>query len=126
MIELIITDDIQTSTMPRLNRDSLSPGIDRGETEITTANNDNSTYFTDSKRTWSHTWQRLSAAEYNLVKGFVDRQYSLTVLKHPLLTISYYGISDIPVKLTLENDTIINNCSDIRNVTLTMREQSRR
>lgn len=122
MIEFVLTDDLQTSTLPRLERNVLTLTILEGATDVETADNNVSTYVSHAKKQFSHTWTRLTLAQFNIIKGFYTRQTNLNVLKFPLLTITDMGISNIPVRMYLDEGSVIDNCQDRRNVTVTFRE----
>ena len=124
--QIILTDDLQTSTLPRLQRDILAPTTIEGATDVETADNNITTYFSHNKRQYSHTWTRLTEAEFSLIKGFYDRQFNLSILKYPLLTITNMGVSNMPVRMYLNEGTVIDGCKDRRNVGVTFRESVNR
>lgn len=119
MIEIILKDSTSTLTLPVLNvplqEDTVENAID-----VQTLDYNIYTDFINQKRKWSHTWAFLSEEDYNLVRGFYDRQF--TLFKYPTLTISYYSVTDIPVRLNLNTKNVINTCGLINDVTLVMRE----
>ena len=122
MIELSLTDNSTTLTMPLLSP-PLSEAVLEGSTDVVTLDMNVSTYFTYNKRMWSHTWSYLSEADYNIVKGFYDRQF--TLYKYPLLTISGAGsanVTNVPVRMTIDPRNIIDNCGTVQNVSVTFRE----
>lgn len=123
MTEIVLTDDLQTSTLPRLERNILTPTDIEGATDVETADSNISVYFNGNmKKQFSHTWTRITESEYNLVRGFYDRQFNLTILKFPLLTIASLGVSNMPVRMYLEGGAVVDDCGDRRNVTVTFRE----
>ncbi len=119
MIEIILQDNTTTLTLPVLNiplqEDTIENAVD-----VQTLDYNIYTDFINQKRKWTHTWAYLSDSDYNLIKGFYDRQF--TLFRYPTLTIGYYGVTDIPVRLNLNTKTIVNTCGMVNNVTLVMRE----
>lgn len=122
MIELSLTDNSTSLTLPIL-APPLSEAVVEGATDVVTLDMNMSTYFTYNKRQWSHTWSYLTEAEYNSVKGFYDRQF--TLFKYPLLTITDAGTANTtntPVRMTISPRRIIDNCGVVEEVTVTFRE----
>lgn len=122
-IEMILTDDVATETLPPLEVPLTVTPLD-GTQDVQTADNNISTYFTFRKKEWSHTWAYLTEDEFNLLKAFYDRQFNLTILKYPRLSIPYYSVSNVPVRMYLSPQDIIDNCGTVQNVTVTFRESS--
>lgn len=123
-VEIQLTDDTGIKTLPRLNANILTPSDIDGAQDVVTMDNNISTYFTARKKQWSHTWARLNKEEYDLIRGFYDRQFNLNILKFPRLTIAALGVNDVPVRVYLDAPVVINNCLDYRNITLTLRQTS--
>lgn len=122
MIELTLTDSSSSATLPILSP-PLSEAIVEGATDVVTLDMNMSTYFTYNKSLWSHTWPYLTEAQYNVVKGFYDRQFTLFV--YPLLTITGAGsanVTEVPVRMTIDPRRIIDNCGTVENVTVSFRE----
>ena len=119
MIEIILQDNTTTLTLPVLNvplqEDTIENAVD-----VQTLDYNIYTDFINQKRKWTHTWEFLSDTDYNSIKGFYDRQF--TLFRYPTLTISYYGITSIPVRLNLNTKNIINTCGMVNSITLVMRE----
>lgn len=78
------------------------------------------TDFIANKRIWSHTWAYLTEAEYDVIKGYYDRQF--TLFTYPELTIVEEGVSDIPVRMSITPKQIIDNCGVVSDVTVSFRE----
>ena len=122
MIELTLSDSSSTATLPILSP-PLSEAVLEGSTDVVTLDMNVSTYFTYNKSQWSHTWPYLTESQYNMVKGFYDRQF--TLYKYPLLTITDAGsanITAVPARMSIEPRRIIDNCGTVQNVTVTFRE----
>jgi hypothetical protein len=121
MISMTLTDDFTSATLQVLEV-PLIEDTQNNDVEVITLDNDISVYiYPDSdKRVWSHTWSYLSEDNYNILKGFRDRQR--TLFKYPRVTISDQGADDIPVYMKLNPKNIIDHCGTVQNATVTLRE----
>jgi hypothetical protein len=99
----------------------LSEEIIDSSTDIVTLDNNMYTDFTpDTKRRWSFPFTTMSETDYNSVKMFFNEQF--TLYEYPTLSIPYYGIDQIPVRMYLNTKEVWNNCGDIQNIELSLRE----
>lgn len=119
MYAIQLSDSAATSIMPLLNV-PLTEGQIEGATDVTTLDMNIYTDFFVKKRLWSHTWRYMSETDFNTLKGFYDRQF--TLFQYPELTISELGVEDIVVRMTLSPQNIIDNCGTVENVQVTFRE----
>lgn len=119
MIEIQLTDNSTTQTLPRLAPPFTEATVE-GSRDVTTLDMNVSTYFTYNKRQWSHTWSYITEDEFNTIKGFYDRQF--TEFAYPLLTVNELDITDVPVRMYLTPKRIIDNCLTVQDVTVTFRE----
>ncbi|NCU40951.1 hypothetical protein EOL73_04325 [Candidatus Saccharibacteria bacterium] len=119
MIELTLTDGSTSATLPLL-APPLSEAVIEGSRDVTTLDMNVSTYFTYNKRQWEHTWAYLDKTDFDTIKGFYDRQF--TLFAYPLLTCTALGVSAVPVRMTLSARQVINNCERVEDVSVTFRE----
>jgi len=119
MIELILTDSTTTLTLPILEVPLTEIPIEKS-TDVENLLGDVKTYFVTQKRQWVHTWSYLSQSNYDALRAFYDRQ--LTLFEYPLLTIDYYTITNVPVRMTINQKDIYNNCGGVKDVQVTFRE----
>lgn len=119
MIEIILIDDTTTQTLPLLNV-PLSQRQLEGAVDVEVMNMDIYTDFVALKRLWSHTWKFLSEAEFEILQGFYERQFTLH--KYPRITIDHLGVTNIPVRMTLSPQEIIDHCGTVEDVQVTFRE----
>lgn len=119
MIDLILTDSVATVTLPILEVPLTEKPIEKS-TDVENLLGDVKTYFITQKRQWTHTWSYLSKADYDAVRAFYDRQ--LTLFEYPLLTINYYSIIDVPVRMSISQKNTINNCGMVQDFQVTFRE----
>ena len=100
---------------------SSSPIIN--ETDVVTSDGNLSTYYGSTKQQLTFRFGYMTADEYARLLDIRDRQYKN--LKYPKVTIRNAGNLDItkmPAKLTLGSQNIIDNCGNVQDVDLTLRE----
>jgi len=119
MINITLTDDVATLTLPMLEIPLTETPIEKA-TDVENLLGDVKTYFIGQKRQWSHTWEYLSQADYDAIRAFYDRQ--LTLFKYPRLSIDYYSISDVSVRMSINQKDIVNHCGSISGLQVTFRE----
>ena len=79
------------------------------------------TDFINIHRSWDVTWASLCEADYDTIRGIFDSQYSLK--SYPLLTISYYGVISLPVKLDINSREIFWDGNMIKGIQIKLTEQ---
>lgn len=78
------------------------------------------TDFVSVIKLWTFNYDSLTEDEYNDIRAIYDSQF--TLYEYPLLSISYYSLSDQPVRMYINEKSIWNNCGAVQNVQLTFRE----
>lgn len=78
------------------------------------------TSFITQKRLWGHTWAFMNESDFNILKGFYDRQF--TLFTYPTVTIPQLGVEDVVVRMTLNPRTVIDNCGTVDRVSISLRE----
>lgn len=78
------------------------------------------TDFINSKRRWVLKWDSLDETTYNTLRSIYESQF--TDFQYPVLDIPYYSISDVPVRLYMNTKQVWNNCGDVQNVEISLRE----
>lgn len=119
MINLTLSDSVATETFDNLEVPLTEKPLE-GASDVVGLDNSMSTYFTKSKREWSHTWAFMTAEEYLTLRGFYDRQW--TMYKYPKLTCEHLGLTSVPVRMSINDRNIVDNCGLLENVTITLRE----
>lgn len=121
MIEMILTDDTTSATLQMLEV-PLSEETINNDVEVITLDNNISVYIVpdSDKRVWTHTWSYLSEDEFNVLKGFRDRQR--TLFKYPRVTITDQDVNDVSVYMKLNPKNIIDHCGTVQNATIILRE----
>lgn len=119
MITITLSDETVIETFDNLEVPLTEKPLE-GASDVIGLDNSISTYFTKSKREWSHTWSFMSQEDYIKLRGFYDRQW--TNFKYPKLTCQHLSINNVPVRMSINDRTIIDNCGLLENVTITLRE----
>lgn len=119
--EIQLTDQTGTSTLTATEVPlSIAPVEIAADVQVLSGNV--YTDFIAKKRVWSHTWRYLTETEYNVIKGYYNRQF--TLFEYPELTIVDEGVADVPVRMTMTPKNIIDNCGTVQDVTVTFRESN--
>lgn len=123
MIILTLTDDTLSADL-QIPEVPITEETVNNDVEVTTLDNNVSVYiYPDSdKRVWSHTWAYMTETQYDIVKGFRDRQR--TLFKYPTLTITEQGITNVPVYMKMSAKNTIDDCGEVANVSITLRESA--
>lgn len=121
MISLVLTDSTGSLTLPVLGI-PLSIDTLENATDVVTLDYNMYTDFINSKRQWSNTWESLSEAQYEALKGYYDRQF--TLFEYPELTIDHFSVADVPVRMYLNTREVWNYCGDVQNVQVIFREST--
>lgn len=119
MIELKLTDNTGQVTLPELDVPLTISPIHRMTTvEVVSGN----LYFdyVGTKRTWTATWAYMDEADFDILKGYVDRQLLNGVF--PELTDVYHNVTNVVVYMTLTAQNIIDHCGQVQDVTVSFRE----
>lgn len=121
-ITLTISDTQQSATYTLIEAPLVSSPV-IAETDVTTIDNNISTYYTGTKRRFEVNFGYMTDTEYQVLLGFRDRQY--TNYKYP--TITFSGATNLPsttitAKMVLSDQRIINNCGLVENVSAEFRE----
>lgn len=119
MIEIQLTNSQGTLILPTLSPPLTTSPIE-GAVDVTTLDNNVSTYFTQNKRLWTQPWSYLSEDDFNAIKSYYDRQW--IDFEYPLLTIAHFGISNVPVRMTISPQNTVDNCGRVEGVEVTFRE----
>lgn len=119
MYSIELSDSTTTAPMPLLHVPLTQSDIE-GATDVATLDMNLYTDFFAKKRLWAHTWRYMTETDFNVLKGFYDRQF--TLFQYPTLTITELGVSAVVVRMTLSPQNIIDNCGTVEDVSVTFRE----
>lgn len=121
-MELKLTDSTGQSTLPAIEV-PLTVSTLEGAVDVQTLSFDVYTDFITQKRTWTQTYAYLTDAEYQLIKGYYDRQF--TNYTYPQLSVegsTSNDVTDVVVRMTLTPQNIIDDCETVQDVTVSFRE----
>lgn len=117
--DIKITDSSGTSTMPLTNI-PLSTKTIEGSVDITTLDFNIYTDYVAQKRVWEHTWAYMTKDEYDVFKGFYDRQF--VDYKYPKITIEDENVNQVVARMTIDVKNIVDKCGTVENVKVSFRE----
>lgn len=115
-----LTDTTGTLVLPRLEI-PLSTDTIEGATDVETLDGNIYTDFIRQKRRWTIPYTILTEAQYDAIRAYYDQQF-LTPWSYPLLTIPYFDITNVPVRMYLNVKEVWKDCGDVQNVVITLRE----
>ena len=121
-ITLTITDTSVTQTYGVLMSPMVSSPIIT-ETDVQTVDGNISTYYNSTKQSFTVLLGDMTQDEYSVLKGFIQRQYQN--LKYPAITITgalNLNVNNMIAKMTLNDQTVVNNCGLVEGVQLMFRE----
>jgi len=119
---LKLTDATGQSTLPELEVPFTITPLE-GAADVTTLSFDVYTDFVSQKRIWTQTYAFLTREEYELIKGYYDRQF--TNYTYPQLTIDESvgnDVTNVVVRMSITPQNIIDNCETISDFTISFRE----
>jgi len=118
----MITAQLNGNDMPPIEKDFISTPIDK-TVDIETLDNSMYTDFTGNRHnSWGFTYESLTQEQYDDLKDQYDAQF--TEYQYPTLSIPFYGVTDQPVRMFINEKNIWDNCGSIQNVQITFRETS--
>ncbi len=89
-------------------------------TDVTTLDNNVSTYFSAKKRQWVIDFVDLTTEEFAEIKNFYERQW--TQFKYPMISISSLGIENVTARMSVNDTSVIDACGTISGFEATFRE----
>lgn len=98
-----------------LNEQTIENAID-----VQTLDFDVYTDFISTRRIWTFTWSFLDKAAYDEIKAIYASQF--TVFEYPKLSIPFYDIANVSVRMTINEKKIANVAGGVVDVQITLRE----
>lgn len=117
--EITIVDDVDTMTITYPSP-PLTESIIEGATDVQTLDMNLYTDFLGTKRMWSNTLPYLNESDFNQLKGFYSRQF--TLWKYPIISIADLGVNNVVARMTLSPRQVIDNCGVVEDVEVSFRE----
>lgn len=117
-MRIIVTDSAGTTILPLYK--TLKEQIDAIQSENITLDGSMYTDFTSNRRSWVVGWEKLLAADYDVIRAIYNRQFANEAI--PTVQLVEYGIS-APMKIVISDRNIRMNGEIIEGVTITLKEQ---
>lgn len=114
-----LTDDSSTWSSPTPDT-PLSVETIEHAAEVTTLDLNVYVDMISTKKVWTIQWGYMDAAQYQQLKGFYDRQFTLG--KFPVVSIADLDVEDTVARMTLSDQSITDQSGLVENVELTLRE----
>lgn len=113
-----ITAVLNALELPRIEVEFVHTS---GENAVDIETLDGSLYtdFVSQEYTWMFNYDSLTEAQYNAIKAIYDSQF--TLYEYPTLTIDYYSVDEVPVRMSINPKSIIDNCGTVQGVQLIFR-----
>ena len=117
--EITISDTVDEMTI-EVPSAPLTEVTIEGATDVTTLDLNIYTDFFATKRSWANTLEYMTETDFNQLKGFYDRQWSLW--QYPTISIPDLGVNDVVVRMGITPRNIIDQCGTVNDVTISFRE----
>lgn len=119
MVEITLENSLGSSTFSTLSPPVATSFVE-GARDVQTLDNNISTYFTANKREWRHTWSEMTDVELAVLLSYYNQQW--IDFEYPLLTIEFLELFDVPVRMYMDTQNLIDNCGTYEGVSVTFRE----
>lgn len=117
-MRIIVTDSAGTTVLPLYS--TLKEQVDPIESENITLDGAMYTDFTSNRRAWAVGFDKMKAADYDIIRAIYNRQYATEAI--PMVQLVEYGII-APMKFVISDRNIRLNGAIIEGFTLTLKEQ---
>jgi hypothetical protein len=106
--------------LPPLEVDFISQNLENA-VDITTLDNSIYTDFiANTFNNWTLNWESLTESEYQSIRSIYDSQFTSNT--YPSLSIPYYSVENIPVRMYINIKDIWNHCGSVKGVVINLRE----
>jgi len=114
----MITATLNGIAMPPIEQKFLKRPLENA-TDVVTLDGNMYTDFISLNEAWEFNYVIMTEAEYDLIKAAYEAQF--TTYEYPLLSIPFFGITDQPARMSINEQDIWNNCGDVQNVQIQFR-----
>lgn len=114
-----ITASLSGDALPTIERDFVDVPIENA-VDIVTLDGSLYTDFVSQGRQWQFNYESLTKAQYDELRAKYDAQF--TAYEYPELSIPFYSLTDQPVRMTINEKNIWDNCGDVAGVQIIFRE----
>lgn len=114
----MITATLNGVPMPRIQRDFINTPQENA-VDVVPLSGDVYVDFVSVENTWTFNYEVMTKDEYDGLRAIYNSQF--TDYEFPLLSIPFYGLVDAPVRMSINEKNIWNNCGDIQGAQFTFR-----
>lgn len=114
----MITATLNGLALPPIEQKFLKRPLENA-TDVTTLDGNMYTDFISLNEAWEFNYVIMTEAEYAAILTAYNDQF--TTYEYPLLSIPFYGISNQPARMYINEQDVWNNCGDVQNVQIQFR-----
>lgn len=119
-MRIIVTTPVGDTVVLPLYK-SLKEIVDPNETDNVTLDGSLYTDFINNRRNWVVAWEKLKAADYDIIRDIYNQQYLHEA--YPKFTLPEYGVSEY-MKINISDRNIRLNGEIMEGVSITLKEQN--
>lgn len=120
-ITATLTSSLGTIDLPDIEVSFGKSRVDMVIDKVTLSNRIHTYFSPDRKREWSLPYSFMDEATYQVIESFFNNQF--TTNDYPTISIPHYGVTDVPVRMYLNDMEVVDDCGTIRNIKLSFREK---
>ena len=109
----MITATLNGQAMPTIQRDFINTPTENAA-DITTLSGEIYTDFVSVEQSWTFNYESLTQAQYDALRAIYDSQF--TSYQYPTLSIPFYSVDEVPVRMYINEKNIWNNCGSVQGV----------
>ena len=108
---MAITATLNGQPMPQIQRDFINRPQENAA-DVVTLSGRMYTDFVSVEHSWTFNYESLTQAEYDSLRAIYDSQF--TSYQYPTLSIPFYEIDEVPVRMYINEKNIWNNCGAVQ------------
>lgn len=116
----MITLSVNGVDYPPLELDFVNKNLENATDIVTLDNSMYTDFVSNTFDQWKIQYDSLTEDEYDIIRSHYEAQF--TDYQYPLLSIPYYGVSSVPVRMYINEKDIWNHCGSVKNVQIQFRE----
>jgi hypothetical protein len=106
--------------LPPLELDFVNKNVENATDVVMLDGSMRTDFVANNFDEWLLQWDSLTEAEYSVIRAIYDAQF--TTYQYPTLSIPYYSVTDVPVRMRINEKDIWNHCGAVQNVQISLRE----
>lgn len=105
---------------PPLERRFIRKRLENSTDVVTLANSMYTDFADNQYNQWQINYDSLTKAQYDdIVADYEDQK---TSGQYPTISIPYYGVSNVPARMYLNDQDVADDCGTVENIQITFRE----